>query len=84
MSRIGYVAGNRMAHRQMASWTRRLLKKRSGPTKRASARSRTNAAKAASISRLLLALRIWICSPMARAAASTSVTWLVVDADWPD
>ena len=30
-------------------------------------------AKAASISRLVLALRTWICSPMARAAASTSL-----------
>ena len=50
------------------------MKKGSWPTKRASGRSRTSVAKAASISRLVLALRTWICSPMARAAASTSLT----------
>ena len=61
-----------MACRQWAIWTRRLVKKASGPTKRASGRSLANVAKAASISRLVLALRIWICSPMARAAGSTS------------
>jgi hypothetical protein len=33
-----------------------------------SGRSRTKVPKAASISRLLLALRNWICNPMARAA----------------
>ena len=43
------------------------------PTKSASGRSRTKVAKAASISRLVLALRTWICSPMARAADSTSL-----------
>ena len=42
------------------------MKKGSGPTKSASGRSRTNVAKAASISRLVLALKIWICSPIAR------------------
>ena len=41
-------------------------------TKSASGRSRTSVAKAASISRLVLASRTWICSPMARAAAATS------------
>ena len=35
---------------------------------------RPKAANAASISRLVLALRTWICSPMARAATSTSLT----------
>src|SRR5215510_2929015 len=35
--------------------------------------SRTRVAKAASISRLVLALKIWICNPTARAAASTSL-----------
>ena len=43
------------------------------PTKRASGRSRIKLAKAESISRVVLALRTWICSPMARAAASTSL-----------
>src|SRR6266699_1076407 len=49
------------------------MRKASLPTNRASGRSRTKVAKAASISRLVLALKIWICSPMARAAASTSL-----------
>ena len=57
----------------VANWTRRLAKNASGPTKRASARSRARVAKAASISRPVLALRTWICSPMARAAGSTSL-----------
>src|SRR5215467_13067339 len=39
----------------------------------ASGRSRTKLAKAALISRLVLALKTWACSPMARAAASTSL-----------
>ncbi len=43
------------------------------PTKRASARSRTKLAKAALISPLVLALKTWICSPMARAADCTSL-----------
>ena len=60
------------APRASANWTRRLLKNPSGATKSASARSRTRVAKAASISRLVLALRTWICSPRARAAACTS------------
>ena len=42
----------------VANWTRRALKNPSGWTNRASARSRTILAKAASISRLVLALRI--------------------------
>ena len=49
------------------------MKKGSPPTKSASGRSRTKVAKAALISRLVLALKTWICSPMARAAASTSL-----------
>src|SRR5262249_9881630 len=55
------------------SRTRRALKNASLPTKRASGRSRAIVAKAASISRLVLALRTWICSPMVRAAGSTSL-----------
>jgi hypothetical protein len=41
--------------------------------KRASTCSRTKAAKAASISPLVLALTTWICSPIARAAGCTSL-----------
>ena len=58
---------------RLANWMRRLTKKAPGPTRSASGRSRTTVAKAESISRLVLALRTWICSPMARAAASTSL-----------
>jgi hypothetical protein len=47
----------------VASCTRRLWKKKSGATNSASARSRDIAAKAASISPLLLALRTCIFSP---------------------
>ena len=43
------------------------------PTKRASGRSRAKVAKAASISRPVLALRTWICKPMAWAAVATSL-----------
>ena len=43
-------------------------------TKRASGRSRPNVAKAALISLLVLALRTWICSPMAPAAACSSLS----------
>ena len=42
-------------------------------TKRASGRSRTIVAKAASISRLVLALRTWISNPVARAANCASL-----------
>jgi hypothetical protein len=45
----------------------------SAETKSASGRSRTSVAKAASISRLVLALRTWICRPIVRAADSKSV-----------
>jgi hypothetical protein len=51
----------------------RVAKNVSMPTKTASGRSRTNVAKAASISRLVLARRTWICSPMARPADCTSL-----------
>ena len=56
----------------VASCTRRLVKKGSTPTKRASGRSRTNVAKATLISWLVVALSTWICSPIARAAVCTS------------
>ena len=62
----------------LTSCTRRLVKKGSLPTKSASGRSRTNVANTASISRLVLALRIWIWNPMARAADFTSLTVLSV------
>ena len=79
-----YVAGSAWRDARWTNWTRRLLKKGSLPTKSASGRSRTKVAKAASISRLVLALRTWICSPMARAAASTSLNVVSAFADWPD
>src|SRR5262249_40737239 len=72
-SRTGYVAGMPLRAARLANWMRRLTKKAPGPTKSASGHSRTTVAKAESISRLVLALRTWICSPMARAAASTSL-----------
>ena len=75
--------GSRGATPGGSSWTRRLLKKGSPPTKSASGRSRTRVAKAASISRLVLALKTWICSPMARAAASTSLNVVSVVVHWP-
>jgi hypothetical protein len=46
--------------------------------KRTSGRSRIKLAKAESISRLVLALRTWICSPMTRAAGSTSLNVISV------
>src|SRR6516165_1009797 len=48
------------------------MKNGSGATKSASILSRTRVSKAASISSLVLALRICICSPRARAASGTS------------
>src|SRR5262249_27192069 len=44
-----------------------------GGRERVARRSRANVAKAASMSRLVLALRVWICRPMARVAVSTSL-----------
>ena len=52
--------------------TRRLAKNALGATMRASARSRPIVAKAASISPIVVALNIWIWSPMAGAASCTS------------
>jgi hypothetical protein len=46
-------------------------RRRRGATNSASARSREIAGKAASISRLLLALRTWICSPKSPAVFCT-------------
>src|SRR6266446_2506539 len=56
----------------IGSWTRRVLKKASGPTKSASGCSRASVAKAASISRLVLAFSTWICSASLCAAVCTS------------
>jgi ABC-type branched-subunit amino acid transport system ATPase component len=55
---------------KIANWTRRLLKNPSGATKSASARSCEIVVKAAAISRLVLALRTWICSPITPVAFS--------------
>src|SRR5262245_36526801 len=57
----------------LASCSRRLTKSTSWPTKRASGGSRTKVANASLISRLVLALRTWICNPTARAAGSRSL-----------
>src|SRR6266702_1186915 len=61
------TAGIRWRAASAANWTRWPLKYASGATKRASARSRSMAAKAVSISRLVLALRTSIDNPMPRA-----------------
>src|SRR5262249_114569 len=50
----------------------RLTKKRSAPTSSAPVRALTRFAKAASISRSVLAFNLWTFRPMAGAAASTS------------
>ena len=71
--RPAYVAGTAWRVARRINWTRRLVKRGSPLTKSASGRSRTKVAKAASISPPVLALRTWTCSPMARAAASTSL-----------
>ena len=62
-----------MARRQRASCTRRLMKKRSLPTKRASGRSRTNRREGGIDFVAGAGVEDWICSPMARAAGSTSL-----------
>src|SRR5262245_30843264 len=72
-SRKGYVAGSAWRDAKLTNWARRLIKKASRPTNAASGRSRTKVAKAASISRPVLALSTWICSPIARAAVSASL-----------
>src|SRR5712672_3610059 len=64
----GICAGSAWRDAKLTNWARRLIKKTSRLTKTASGRSRTKVVKAASISRLVLALRTSICSPMARAA----------------
>src|SRR5215216_1775003 len=56
----------------MANCTRRVVKNPSGPTNRASGRSRASMAKAASISAIVVALSTWICSPMIGAASCRS------------
>ena len=65
--------GDRVARRHVGQLDTPVSEEGVGSTKRASGRSRTKDAKAASISRLVLALRTWICSPIARAADSTSL-----------
>src|SRR5262249_8476352 len=62
-----------------ANWRRRLLKKGSGPTNKASTRSRPNAAKASSIWSLVSALRMYTPCPIERAAACTSLAMEMVD-----
>jgi hypothetical protein len=66
---------------KLASCTRRLVKNGSLVTKSASGRRSAKVAKAASISRLVLALRTVVCSPIARAAGSMSRS--VVSASGP-
>ena len=61
-----------MARRQLDQLDTPAGEKGPAPTKSASGRSRANVAKAALISRLVLARTTWTCSPMARAAGSTS------------
>ena len=73
MSREPDVIGIACRAAMLASCTRRLLKNTSWPTNRASGRSRTKVAKAASISRLVLVVRTWTSNPMARAAGSKSL-----------
>ena len=65
--------GDGVARRQESQLHPPAVHKGPAPTKSASGRSRMKAVKATLISRLLLALRAWICNPMARAAASTSL-----------
>ena len=62
--------GIRWRAAKVASCARRTVNKGPVATKSASGRSRSNGAKAAPISRPFLALRTWICRPMARAADS--------------
>src|SRR5215470_12548564 len=64
--------GIRCRAARVTSCARRTVNKGLVATKSASGRSRSNGAKAAPISRPFLALRTWICRPMARAADSTS------------
>src|SRR5262245_56791503 len=66
-----WTAGIACRVASVASWRRRLAKNESGPTTSASALLRTSVLKAASISRLSLALTTSTCNPMADAAAAT-------------
>jgi len=66
--RLEHAAGMPLRAAKVANWTRRLLKKASAATNSASARARAIPAKVASISRLVLASKTWICSPRAPAA----------------
>src|SRR6266545_3938449 len=63
---------------RVASCTRRLVKKGSRLTKRASGCWRTKVAKAALISGPVLALKTWTCTPIARAAGSRSLNMVSV------
>src|SRR5262249_32543222 len=72
-SRFTNPAGTLWYDAKLTNWARRTLKKTSMPMKTASARSCVKVAKAASISRLVLALSTWICNPMARAADCRSL-----------
>ena len=65
---------NPVARRQSGKLHAAADEEASPATKRASGRSRASAAKAASISPIVVALRIWICSPMVGAAFCTSRT----------
>jgi len=71
-SRFEYVAGILFTAVKVANCPRRLVKNPSGPTNKASGRSRARAAKAASISPIVVAFRIWIFNPSAGAASCTS------------
>src|SRR5262249_50696213 len=68
--RLPDVMGTAWRVARVASCTRRLEKKGSRLTNRASGRSRTKVAKAALISGPVLALKTWICIPTSRAAGS--------------
>src|SRR4029077_20628750 len=74
----GICRGSAWRDAKLTNWARRVIKKTSRLTKTASGRSRTKVAKAASISRLVLALSTWICSPMTRAAAAASLNTVSV------
>src|SRR5262249_56330580 len=65
----GTTRGNPVARPSVANWTRPAARDASPAIKRASARSRTMVAKAASISRLALGWRTRICKATAPAEA---------------
>src|SRR5215831_14047424 len=72
-SRNVYMVGIAWRAASTTSCSIRLLKKASLPTSNASVRAWTKLTKAASISRSVPAFNIWTFTPMARAAASTSL-----------